>query len=194
MSRVLLLLVCGMIRSLLGQAQPTPAPSAERKLMQQAAFIFEGELVRTVTYLTPDSSRQFYASLVRLLHPLKGALPFDTVQVVYPGIRIIAIRRNPQTGELNLLKDIGPLHGPNDTGGSVPVPAGQRVVLFCRLLPAHLPAPPAHLTKGKAPVLERVGAAWEQLPERTIVSDVGGLFPNFPAFYRYLAEQYQVRN
>jgi len=194
MARVLLLLGCGMMRSLLGLAQPTQVPAAERELMQQASFIFEGELVRTVSYLTPDSSRLFYASLVRLLHPLKGALPFDSVQVVYPGIRIMAIRRNPQTGEMTFLKDIGPLHGPNDTWGSTPLPAGQRVVLFCRLLPAHLPAPPPHLTKGKAPGLERVGAAWEQLPERTIVSNVGGPFPDFPAFYRYLAQQYQVRN
>lgn len=163
MSRVLLLLVGGLMRSLLGQAQLPPAPVAEQQLMHQAAFIFEGELVRTVTYLTPDSSRQFYVSFIHLLHPLKGALPFDTVQVVYPGIRIIAIRRNPQTGELALLKDPGPSHGPNDTWGSVPVPAGQRVVLFCRLLSAHLAAPPPHITKGKAPVLERIGAAWQDL-------------------------------
>ncbi|WP_345115067.1 hypothetical protein [Hymenobacter algoricola] len=181
-----------LLQSSMGHAQSAPTVVAEQELMQQATLIFEGELVRTASYFNADSTRQFYTSLVRITRLLKGHSDADTVQVVYPGIRISAVIRDPQTGETMLAMTMPPSHGPSDVGGSVPLPAGKPVVLFCRSLPSRFAPRPPRLTTARLPVLERVGGAWDLFREGSIVSDVGGRFADFPALYRYLSEHYHL--
>ncbi|MFD2786652.1 hypothetical protein [Hymenobacter rubripertinctus] len=93
MARLFLLLGFGLLTSLVGRVHPTPG--AEQLLMQEATFIFEGELIRTVPYFLPDGIRLFHAILVRVTRVLKGVLPFETVEVVYPGVRVMATFRTP---------------------------------------------------------------------------------------------------
>ena len=191
MKRVLFFLLGG----LLGPARAVQAqapPLSEQQVMDQAAFIFEGTVVRTAEYFNRDSSRLYYASVVRIARSVKGTLPNrGTVQVVYRGPAVQSVEKDPHTGVLTIGLPVPPKDGIDDTQGTM-LPRNKPVVFFCRALPAAFAPRPPRLAAGSPPPLEIVGLAFFIFHNPSIQSDVGGHFADADALYRHLNAVYQV--
>jgi hypothetical protein len=182
-------------------AQSTPAAREvpfgeqhvrEQAVMARATLVFEGKLVRTAGYFTADSSRVFRTSVIRLTHLFKGALAPGTVQVVYKGPVVAGRSKDPKTGELWIQVSDDNGHGQADNQGTT-LPSNKPILFFCRPLPAGFAPKPPQFAADDAPALEVVGVAFDLLRNYSVLSDVGGRFPDFPALHQYLEANYRLQ-
>ena len=134
--------------------------------MADAAFIFEGTVVRTVEYFNKDSSRLYLTSIVKLNRSVKGDLANNgTVQVVYREPAVESVEKDPKTGELTIGLPVPPKDGVADTQGMI-VPRNKSVVFSAG--PCRLPLPRSRNDSPRAAPTNWKSLDWPFLSLRTV--------------------------
>ena len=191
MKKVFTLLSCLFSAiSLYAQSDNSINERADR-IMEQSTLIFEGTLLKTSVYFNKDTTASYPFSTIAVTKVIKGDLHKGTVQIAYKGMTIAAHYKDLESGKL-VFQTPSPSHSTKSFDGPV-LPLNTTILFFCGSLPSDYPVKPNYISTDNKIVPEVKGLAYYSYGDyNTIISSVGGTFPNKQALYQYLVERYSL--